>query len=513
MLGRMFETAELGRKLTKAEYAARAPKLREALLETQYRVREADFSVVVVIGGVEGAGKGDTVNLLLEWMDARGIAVHALGLPAQEERERPYLYRFWRRLPPKGDFAVFFGSWYTLPIVERALGQMDESGFERSLDRIVDFERMLVDEGTLLIKLWLHVSREEQRKRFEKLESDPATSWRVTKNDWEFHGAYDDVLAASARALQRTDTGHAPWELIEAQDRRFRHVSVAAHLIEALDKRLAQPPPPMPEPEPLPVPAAVNVINQLDLTHSLDRETYERQLDRYQGLLGRLSRRMQDSGCSAVLVFEGSDAAGKGGCIRRAYRALDARFYRVIPIGAPTDEERARPYLWRFWRNLPEPGHFTFFDRSWYGRVLVERIEGFAAPADWQRAYAEIRAFEEQLVESGIVLIKFWLAISPGEQLRRFEERQRTGYKKYKITDEDWRNREKWEAYEAVASEMIERTSSFQAPWILVAAEDKLHARISVLRTICRRLKAAVGDAPKARSKRKKREKKRKKRR
>jgi polyphosphate:AMP phosphotransferase len=497
----MFEAAELGQKLSKKAYAERVPRLREGLIDAQYRARDAGISVVMVLAGVEGSGKGETINLLLEWMDARGISVHALGLPSQEEAERPFFFRFWRRLPPKGEIGIFFGSWYSSPIIEHALGECSRPDFEKRLDRIVAFERMLVDEGTLLLKYWLHLSKDQQRKRFKELADDPRTSWRVTDEDWAFHGVYDDFIDVSARALQRTDTGNAPWEVVEASNRRFRNASVAAHMTEALEKRLAQPPPSPSPPEPLPQPREKNVIRALDLSLSLDRETYEEKLERWQTRLGRLARRLGPAGRCAVFVFEGTDAAGKGGCIRRLYRAMDARFYRVIPVGAPSEEERAHPYLWRFWRNLPRRGHVTIFDRSWYGRVLVERIEGLAEPEAWRRAYGEIRDFEEQLVDAGVVLLKFWLAISPDEQLRRFLERQETGYKRYKMTDEDWRNRERWAAYEAAASEMVERTGTDQAPWTLVEAEDKLHARIVVLRTVCERLEAAVDDEPKRRKK------------
>ncbi len=489
------DAQDLGRRLEKAEYERRLAPLRVALLEAQRRMLEARIPAVLVISGVEGAGKGETINRLLQWMDARGIAVHALGLPTPEESQRPYFFRFWRRLPPAGELAIFFGSWYTLPIAERAIGGEDEMAFERSLGRILRFERMLVDEGLLLIKLWLHIPKKEQKRRFKKLEENPDTRWRVTEQDWELNEQYKSWSEAADLVLRRTDTGHAPWQVVESTDRRYRDVTAAELLLGAIEKRLARPAEPPPPPPALPVPEPVNVINQLDLSVALEEQEYERKLSRYQGRLGSLARALEPAARSCVLVFEGADAAGKGGCIRRVVHALDARFYRVIPIAAPTDEERALPYLWRFWRHLPRQGHVTVFDRSWYGRVLVERVEGLAAPSDWQRAYSEIRAFEQQLVDAGVILLKFWLAISPEEQLRRFEERERAGYKRYKITPEDWRNRGKWQAYEAAASEMIERTHSDEAPWTLVEAEDKRWARVLVLRTFLDRLKAALGDA------------------
>ncbi len=508
----MFEVAELGRKLDKKSFAAKEPQVREALLEAQARLAESDVSLVIVIAGVEGSGKGDTVNLLLEWMDARGITAYALGLPTPEETERPFFYRFWRRLPPKGRTAIFFGSWYTGPIVEHVTGGTDDADLERQLRRIVEFERMLVDEGTLLLKFWMYLTKKQQRKRFEKLEADPDNAWRVTPADWEFYETHDSFVETSAHTIRRTNTAHAPWHIVEANDSRYRNMTVAEHVLSALEKRLDAPPPPPWEPETLPTPAKLDVLSALDLTQKLSRDEYEQRLKRQQAQLGRLARRMTGANRSAVVMFEGPDAAGKGGCIRRIVHALDARFYNVIQIAAPTEEERARPYLWRFWRNLPRRGHFAIFDSSWYGRGLVERLEGLASPDDWRRAYAEINAFEEQLVDASVLVFKFWLAIDEQEQLRRFEERKATGYKRYKLTDEDWRNREKWPAYHAATAEMIEKTSTEIAPWTLVEANDKRHARVKVLDTLCEALEKACGadESPHPSTQKKKRKKRKK---
>lgn len=484
----MFEVAELGQKIDAATFDAKAPILREELLDAQYQLKSADFPVVILIGGVEGAGKGETVNLLLEWLDSRGVITHAMRKPSKEERELPDYYRFWSRLPPRGSIGIFFGSWYTVPIVNRAIGLSDEAQFDHELARIVEFEQMLANEGVLLLKFWLHVTKKQQRRRFKKLASDPDTAWRVSARDWKFHRRYDEFLPISAHALRRTSTGVAPWEIIEANDRRFRHLTVAEKIRSAMQKQLAQAPDSKPQLEPTPVPEPCNPIQQLDLSLKLEADQYTEKLKKYQGKLGTLSRQLQSQRRSVIVVFEGSDAAGKGGCIRRITQCIDARFYRVIPIAAPTEEERAQPYLWRFWRHLPRRGRYTIFDRSWYGRVLVERIEGFCASNDWRRAYAEINAFEEQLSESGILLFKFWLAISPEEQLRRFHQREATGYKRYKLTDEDMRNHAKASAYEAAACEMFARTSTEVASWTLVEAENKYHARVKVLKSLTDRL-------------------------
>ncbi len=489
----MFESAEIPRRVSKADFEEEVPRLRAALIDAQARLADSGYSVVLVVAGAEGAGKGETVNALLEWLDARGIEAHGLGPPTHEESQRPPLYRFWRRLPPKGQISIFFGSWYTAPIVDHIFGKISDAEFDRQLERIVDFERMLVDEHVVVLKLWLHIKKKRQRKVFEKLEKHPDTAWRVKPLDWEYHKTYDEFVASSSHALRRTDTATAPWNVVNGRDFRHRHLTAGRLLLETLEKHVDRPPPPPATPQPLPVPEERNVINSLDFSRTLPREEYRECLQREQGRLGRLARRLTASDRSAVLVFEGADAAGKGGCIRRVVQALDARFYRVVPIASPTDEEKARPYLWRFWRRLPGRGQFALYDRSWYGRVLVERIEGFCTPEEWQRAYSEINAFEEQLVESGIHVFKFWLAITPEEQLRRFEDRKRTQYKQYKLTPEDWRNRDKWLAYEAAACDMVDRTSTEIAPWKLISSEDKRSARIEVLETLTRGLERVLG--------------------
>jgi polyphosphate:AMP phosphotransferase len=489
----MFETAEIGNSIDKADYNRDVPLVRSALLGAQKQLGGADLSVVVVIGGVEGAGKGDTVNLLLAWMDARGIETHALWDATEEERERPPMWRFWRVLPAQRRMGIFFGSWYTQPIIDHAFERTGRSRFDQSLERIVEFERMLHHENTLLVKFWLHLSRASQKAHLKELEADPRHRWRVRKRDWKFFKRYDSFRAVSEHAIRRTSTGEAPWTIVEAADARYRNLAVTRTLLAALQDRLKQAAAPAPPPAPPPPalrPPAVNIINRLDMSLTIPRQTYETELLEHQGRLGLQVRRLTKAGRSLLLVFEGPDAAGKGGAIRRLTGAMDARFYQVMAVAAPTDEERAHPYLWRFWRTLPHLGRVAIYDRSWYGRVLVERVEGLCAPDDWQRGYGEINAFEEQLTDFGLLLLKFWLAITPEEQYRRFQDRETTPYKQYKLTAEDWRNRAKWDAYEAAACDMIEKTSTAEAPWVLVEANNKEHARIKVIRTVVEHLEA-----------------------
>jgi polyphosphate kinase 2 (PPK2 family) len=238
--------------------------------------------------------------------------------------------------------------------------------------------------------------------------------------------------------------------------------------------------------------APLTILSSLDMSQAVSKKAFATDLEKYQGRLNLLQRKAEQKGVSTILVFEGLDAAGKGGAIRRVTGALDARSYQVIPIAAPTDEERAHHYLWRFWRQLSRAGRLTIFDRSWYGRVLVERVEGFATEREWRRAYSEITEFEEQLVDHGIVLMKYWVHISQDEQLRRFKAREKARYKRWKLTDEDWRNRAKWADYERAVNDMVERTSTRLAPWTLVEGNDKYFARLKVLKTACRSIRLAI---------------------
>lgn len=491
----MFETAELGRRLTKDQYAQASQALRVELLGLQQRlVERRDFAVVVVVGGVEGAGKGELVNRLFEWMDARQLETHAFATPTDEERQRPPYWRFWMALPPKGKIGVFFGSWYSEPILKRVLDGGSDARLDAALTRANDFERALTDDGTLIVKLWLHISKADQKRRLKALAKKKSTRWRVSAEDWRRHAHYDDFRRVSERALRLTSTGHAPWSVIEASDARHRDIEAARTLAERLQRRLDAPTVEAPiRAEPIDVPDPHTVLDHLDLSARVSREEYEPRLELLQARLARTTRKLAREQRSLTLVFEGWDAAGKGGAIRRLTQAMDARQYRVISIAAPSDEERAHHYLWRFWRHLPRGGQVTIYDRSWYGRVLVERIEGFASRPAWMRAYKEINDFEEQLCDHGGIVLKFWLHISRDEQLRRFEEREKTAWKRHKIGYEDYRNREKWSAYEAAANEMIERTSTEFAPWVLISAEDKRHARLRVLEECCRRIRSALG--------------------
>ena len=491
----MFESAELGHSVTDRQYDRAEPRLREALLKVQYELlANKTFPVIIVIGGIDGAGKSETVNILNKWMDPRHILTHAFGEPSDEERERPRMWRYWRALPPKGRIGILFGAWHNEPIANRVAGKTNDDQLELELEEIVHFERMLADEGALILKFWFHLSKKAQKKRLRALQADPRTRWRATDSDWEQFKLYDRIRKVSEDALRETSTAHAPWMVVEGIDANYRYLTVGRTLLDSLQKRLAGSKPAVSQPAALPESAldGRTVLSRLDYDARLSRKEYTDKLEKYQGELNLLTRHKKFRQKSVIVVFEGMDAAGKGGSIRRITGALDARQYQVIPVAAPTEEERAQPYLWRFWRSLPRRGRVTIFDRSWYGRVLVERVEKLCSEEDWMRAYHEINDFEEQMIEAGGIVIKFWLTITKDEQLRRFRERQKTPFKTFKITAEDWRNRKKWNPYEDAVCDMVERTSNADAPWILVPANDKFAARIHILKMLCERLEAAL---------------------
>jgi len=494
----MFESAEIGHKVNKDDYKSRVPALRAALLDAQYRLLEqARSPVVILVNGVDGAGKGETVNLLNEWMDPRHIRTEAFGPVTQDERDRPEMYRFWQVMPAKGRIGILFGSWYTDPILCHVMEHDRKARFVQRLERIRQFERMLAAEGAVLVKFWFHLSHAAAKARLKALEKDPKQSWRVTREDWQRYKHYEAFVGVCASALRKTSTGEAPWHVIEGTDPAYRSLAAGQYLLDALGTATRERAKPRAAREQkLPASTdAVTLLASFDYGRSLERKKYARELELLQARLANLSRDPALAARSLVVVFEGMDAAGKGSTIRRITQALDARHYRVIPVAAPSDEERAQPYLWRFWRHVPRHGHATLFDRSWYGRVLVERVEKFCSQADWMRGYEEINAFEEQLAESGAIVVKFWMAITPEEQLRRFEERKATPHKNFKITEEDWRNLKKWPLYERAVADMLDQTSTDVAPWHVVASDDKLFSRVDVLRHLCERIEQALRPA------------------
>lgn len=505
----MFESAEIGHAIDKETYDAEVPALREALLDAQFELKQQSrFPVIVLINGIEGAGKGETIKLLSEWMDPRLIEVRTFDQQTDEELAHPPAWRYWRQLPAKGRMGIFFGNWYSQMIQGRVHGQFKEAVLDQAINGAERLEKMLCDEGALIFKFWFHLSRKQMKARLKLLEDDPLHSWRISPLDWQQSKTYDKFVRYGERVLRRTSREYAPWHVIEGMDPHYRSLTTGRLLLEGMQAALANNKPDQGPQTVGPLPARslmgregdeLSLLSSLDMTQHLEKEDYEEQLITEQA---RLSGNMRDKRMrkhALVAVFEGNDAAGKGGAIRRVAAALDPRQYRIVPIAAPSEDERAQPYLWRFWRQIPARGKFTVFDRSWYGRVLVERVEGFCSTADWLRAYSEINDFEEQLTDAGVVVVKFWLAIDEQTQLERFEAREKIPFKRFKITEDDWRNRKKWPQYREAVVDMVDRTSTEIAPWTLVEANDKRWARVKVLRTINNALEAAFDKDKKSR--------------
>jgi len=497
----MLQVPEEVLSVSKAEFAAEAQSLRVDLINAQYDLKSADFSVVLNITGDDRVGVVELVQLMHEWMDARYMETHVFQAPSDEERERPPFWRYWRVLPPRGRIGVFLGAWGLDAVHDRAIAAIDGDGFAQRIAHIRQFEQSLASDGTLVLKFWVHTPRETMKARLRKAKKDPRSNWQIEAADHDLYEIFGKAMPHVETLLDATHTDFAPWHVLDGREDRPRNLEFGRVLRDALQARLslmnaAVPSTSLSASPPIaqgPLGPYPDVLANLDLDRSLAEAEYEERLDECQARLASLTRLARARGQSSVLVFEGWDAAGKGGVIRRITQSMAVRDYRVVPVAAPTDEERARHYLWRFWRQLPPAGQMLILDRSWYGRVLVERVEHFARIDEWQRAYGEIVDFEAQLVERGMVVQKFWLHIDPDEQLARFRAREQTPYKKYKLTEEDYRNRERWDDYVAAVNEMVARTSTPEAPWHLIAATDKRHCRIQVLDAVCAALQQSLG--------------------
>ncbi len=444
---------------------------------------------MIVFEGFGAAGKGTQINRLIQALDPRGFTVYSTDAETKDEKMHPFLWRFWTKTPEKGRIAVFDRSWYRKLLVDRYEKKTSKKEIPIILEEISSFEKQLTDGGTLVMKFFLDISEREQKKRFHKLMEKKATSWRVSDKDLDRNKHFQDYLEMADEMLTKTDSDYAPWTIVEAEDDRYATVKILSTVAAAFEDRYKK------EKESKKKEREVDgrfdkselndsVLKKVDLSKKMEEKAYEKRLDELQKKLRLLHGKLYAKRIPVVLAFEGWDAGGKGGAIKRLTNALDPRGYTVNPTSSPNDIERAHHYLWRFWTKMPKDGHIAIFDRTWYGRVMVERIEGFCTTQDWQRAYKEINQMEQQLVNHGAVVLKFWLHIDKEEQARRFQDRQDNPEKSWKITDEDWRNREKWDLYEKAVDEMLVRTSTADAPWIIVEGNDKLYARIKVLETV-----------------------------
>ena len=479
------EGEELKQRLKAAE---------EKLSQQQMKLKEKRLPVLVLIEGWGAAGKGSAIGQIIKNIDPRFFKVFSMpSTPTEEERRRPFLYRFFEKIPEAGKFTFLDSGWMDQIMKERLDGKLDDKAYAQRVDSVKRFERGLTDNGYLVLKFFFHISKKEQENRIEALLSEKDTAWRVSEGDLWQNRHYDKCLEAFDRYLDDTNTPSAPWYIVDSKSKKFAELQVMETLCMGIETALHN--------ESLAVPLLQNAFPLIKMPKlrdvplegkTLDEEKYKKELKELQQKLGQLHNRLYRKRVPVIIAYEGWDAAGKGGNIKRLTGALDPRGFEVHPIASPEPHEKARHYLWRFSTRLPKDGHIAIFDRTWYGRVMVERLEGFCSENDWQRAYYEMNEFEQELHNWGAVILKFWVQIDKDTQLARFTERQNTPSKQWKITDEDWRNREKWDLYEQAVDEMLQKTSTTYAPWHILESVDKKYARIKALHIVIDALEKAL---------------------
>lgn len=476
------------------ELKARLKAARERLAKQQMQIKENKLPVLILMEGWGTAGKGSCTGQIIGNIDPRFFKVVTLDKMTEEEKRKPFLSRYFAQIPEAGKFVFLDSGWMEETAGLRLHGKLNEKEYEMRLDSIRRFERQLTDNGYLVIKFFFHISEKEQKKRIKDLMEDIDTAWRVNEDDKWQNKHYGKCQEVFDDYLERTNIPSSPWYVINAKSRKWAQLQVLETMTEGIDIALQN--------KSLAVPLLQNVfplvqrpkLSEIPLDMRVEEEEYKEKLEKLQGRLRDLHNRLYRKQVPVVIAYEGWDAAGKGGNIKRITEALDPRGFEVHPIASPEPHEKARHYLWRFWTRLPKTGHIAIFDRTWYGRVMVERLEGFCSENDWKRAYNEINEFEKELADWGAVIIKFWVQIDKETQLERFEMRQNTPEKQWKITEEDWRNREKWDAYEDAVNEMIQKTSTTYAPWYVLESVDKKYARLKALRIIIERLEEALGE-------------------
>lgn len=493
----MLEKIDLSKKADKETYKQVMAEEGQRLAQLQRDCKASGVPVMIVFEGMGAAGKGVQINHLIQSLDPRGFSVYASNQSNEEEKMRPFLWRFWTKTPAKGRVTIFDRSWYRRVQIDRFSGETSDVELPAAFQDILSFEKQLTDDGMVIIKLYLHISRQEQKKRFKKLEESKETAWRVTKQDWKRNKEYNSYLTINEEMLENTDTEYAPWTIIEATDKDYAAMKILAavtsRLAYELEKKKRNEGAAEAKDTPLPHDQFQNgVLSGVDPNKTMSKDAYKKRVDELQKKLEFLHSEIYRLRIPVVLGFEGWDAGGKGGAIKRLTSHLDPRGYQVNPTASPNDIEKVHHYLWRFWNNIPKAGHMAMFDRTWYGRVMVERIEGYCSEAEWKRAYQEINDMEAHMANFNTVVLKFWLHIDKDEQERRFKERTDTPSKQWKITDEDWRNREKWDQYEEAVNEMLVRTSTTYAPWIVVEGNCKYYARVKILETVVNALESKI---------------------
>ena len=485
----MLETIDLHRKLNKKEYSKRYAKLCGEFRTLQRRCYEKRIPVIILFEGWDASGKGETINKVVKPLDPRGVQIHTFFRPTDLEKMFPFLHGFWLRLPEDGDIVIFDRSWYRRILSARVRKLVSKQECFQIYEEITQFERQLIDHGTILVKFWLHLSQQNQARRLRKIAEDKYQRWRIGHVEGDREKQYKGYAAGFEEVFEQTSTPYTPWTIVPATNKRYCVIKVLKTICNSLASVIST----CTRREPTEVQSEKSharlgkrpvILKNVSPAREMSRKSYGSELKEQQLRIRENEFRIFRHRIPVVIVYDGWDAAGKGGNIKRLTEYLDPRGFSVICIAAPRGEEKTRHYLWRFWRQVPKAGHLAIFDRSWYGRVLVERVESLTEAAAWSRAYREINEFESQLANFGTVIVKFWIHISRQEQLARFQERMRNKYKRYKLTDEDWRNRKKWPDYERAVSDMLLKTSTTYAPWTIVEGDCKYFARIKTLKTI-----------------------------
>ena len=464
--------------------------MRTRLAALQQTVKEQGLPIIVLVEGWAAAGKGSLINELIQEIDPRNYNVVSPVILPETEVRYPFLYTYAKAIPENGKIMFYDSGWMENCVRKVLHREITMDDYKNRLRSVTEFERQLRDGGYLVLKLFLDISESEQHDRIFALRENFSTEWRVSAEDmWQYkeHKAFEQTY----KAFMDKTGDPIPWHVLDGSKRKEATRDALKLLLGLIDKALAKGRyvgKPFKEKFPL---IDMPKLSDVDLSPALTDEEYDKELKKLQNRLGELHNEIYRKKIPVILCYEGWDAAGKGGNIRRIARPLDPRGCDVIPIASPEPHEKNRQYLWRFWTRLPRSGHICIFDRTWYGRVMVERLEGFCSENDWKRAYNEINEFERQLTDWGAVVLKFWIHIDQDTQLQRFNDRQNTPEKAWKLTEEDWRNREKWPQYEEAIDEMLEKTSTKNAPWFIIESNDKKYARIKALRIVIDALEKA----------------------
>lgn len=467
----------------KRDYKKENKELKKEIGNLQIRVRDAGFPVLILFDGWESSGKGFMVNELITEMDPRSFKIKVYEEATEDEKRKPFLWRFWQGIPPKGSIHIYIHSYYKNIMSGNRLGKPIAYDDVKDIEL---FEKQLTNDGTLIIKFFLEVSKKDQEDRVKNLASSKYTDFRVSDSDWDQIKRRKEYKAMFREVLSITDYEQSHWNIISTDKKQKAVNEMLTTVKNMIERRLENG---IGEKEVTPeihteyIPRESNVLGSVDLTKKLEVEEYQDRLDKLQLEAKEVAYALYTKRIPSIIIFEGWDAAGKGGAIKRLTQEMDPRGYEVIPISAPDSTEKQYNYMWRFYKHMPKSGHMTIFDRSWYGRVMVERVENLVSANDYMKAFDEINSNEKHIANFDTLIIKFFVHIDKEEQLRRFNDREEDPDKNYKLTDEDWRNRDKWNIYEEAIEEMLARTNTPYAPWVIVGGNDKYYARIKVLET------------------------------